>query len=294
MSSYLVKIFDYDQDDKVSYWDLILNFYPIKKVDIILKKYSEEERSVSPPHVILDNYWDENGEVSVEDISLWSEKLEPGIEYGLRRLIGRELKFYRRVCLFNQKFNGTNKNNSNDKIKSKIDFSELFIDLIHHKNGDQDKNGELSQKLSSRDIKNYIIDVTKDDVICDSHLIKSIMRRLDRDMDGYISFNDYILAIQPLEADKNFLRDTVKRLVCKVKLGQHTLFQKKMDKNFYEVDTKGKPEIRKTNSVDRVLKKATITKPVMKTGHKEYENIDESDYSQISGLTWSQLLKSGK
>lgn len=277
----------------MSYWDLILNFYPIKKVDIILKKYSPEERAASPPSVVIDSYADEDGEISADEVSLWPDKLEPGIEYGLRRLIARELKFYRRVWLFNQKVNSKARFTENDKIIGNIDFSELFADLIQFKNDMNGQNKGLEQKLSSREIKKYIIDVTKDDVICDSHLIRSIMRRLDRDMDGYVSFQDYILAIQPLEADINFLRDTLKKLVCRVKLDQHTLFKKKMDKNFYEVDKRAKSSAKKHTEINRSFKVENNSKE-RKVPHKEYENIKDDSSTKNSGLTWSQLLKSGK
>ena len=294
LSKYLIKWFDNDKDGKISYWDLMANLYPIKKVNMILKKYSTKERRVSPPNVNIESYLDYNGEITAEEFSLWPEKLDPGLEYGLRRFIGRELKFYRRVCLFNQKFNNNLKKESKDSIKGKIDFSELFADLIQSKNWEDENPKSFNQKLSAKDIKSYIIDVTKDKIIWDNNLIKSIMRRLDRDQDGLVSLNDYTCAIQPLEADQNFLRDTVNKLIWKVKLDENTLFQKKMDKNFYEVE-QAKNIAKKISSIGRPSKAKTDINDNKKLDYKDHKNINENeDDSKSIALTWSQLLKSGK
>jgi Ca2+-binding EF-hand superfamily protein len=82
------------------------------------------------------------------------------------------------------------------------------------------------QCITAKAIKEYLTKICHKDIFADTYLAKSILRRFDKDTDGYISIEDFVKATSPLHEDQLYNIEEAKRRLCKLKLNNEIVFRK--------------------------------------------------------------------
>ena len=127
--------------------------------------------------------------------------------------------------------------------------------------------------------------------------MRSIVRRLDRDLDGIVSLEDFMKGVMPIHCDINYEIEHAKRKLAQLQLSEQVPLNKNIQKLFFE------PGNQKFRRSDEGIEFVNRTSDAQKLGDSPFEVVQEvseknraSDISSLSvnnAMSWKEFLKSG-
>jgi hypothetical protein len=250
---FTLKFLDHDDDGKISYSDLLMSLLPYKMCKDYRGAISNwknnnvgmKEISQPPDEVLLQSFIDDKGNPMPEIAELWPRTLPTGIEFCLKRFFLAVITLNRTLQELRCSFvNVLDK--SEPKIKGAssktVNLTKLLLNLIQMQTmGDEfrdidtpDMHG-FDQHISSRAFKEYLNKICKNKFYSDSHMIRTITRTLDKDMDGHVSILDFVKSFTKGYVEEDDSVHIVTQILSNLKNDEEVLYSKTLQIKYQNI-----------------------------------------------------------
>jgi Ca2+-binding EF-hand superfamily protein len=258
---FTLKFFDHDDDGKISYSDLLVSLLPYK----MCKDYRDAVKGINQPpdEVLLHSFIDDNGNPMREIMELWPRRLTTSIEFCLKRFFLAIISLHKTLTEQRCSFRSEIESKSKGQKSKTVNLTVLLLNLIQIQTmGDDLRNvsttdlHEFNQNISSRAFREYLSKICKDNFYSDTHMIKTITRALDKDMDGHVSILDFVKSLTKGYNEEDSSIQTVTQILNKLKYDDEDLYSKSLQIKYQSLfnSKKSKGARYRLNSKEGVIK----------------------------------------